>query len=110
MKREHLYLLLAILGVCATWYYNIQWMQTTENASLIDFFAQTGPNLPSKSIVADITCVVLTFFVWYIPDAIQLKVKYWWILIPLTFFVAIAFTFPLYLYMRERKLRIMKEN
>jgi len=48
--------------------------------------------------------VVLTFFAWYIPEAIQLKMKYWWVFIPLTFMVAIAFSFPLFLYFRERKL------
>jgi len=110
MKREHLFLLLAVVGVCATWYYNIQWMQTTETPSLNDFISKISLNFPSKSIGADIICVVLTFFAWYIPDAIQLKIKYWWILIPLTFLVAIAFTFPLYLFMRERKLRLIKEK
>jgi len=110
MKREHIYLLLAIIGICVTWYYNIQWMQTTGSTSLIDFFAQTGPNFPSKSIMADLSSVVVTFFIWYIPDALRLKIKYWWILIPLTFLIAIAFTFPLYLYLRERKLRMEKES
>lgn len=61
-------------------------------------------NYAGKSFGADLTVVVLTFFVWYIPDAIKLKVKYWWIVIPLTFLIAIAFAFPMYLYMRERRL------
>ncbi len=109
MKREYIFLLLAIAGLGGTWYYNIQWMLNTGDTSLVDFFAQTGLNLPSKSILADISFVVITFFVWYIPDAIRLKIKYWWILIPLTFLVAIAFSFPLYLYLRERQLRLDKQ-
>jgi len=59
---------------------------------------------PAQSIGVDILVVVLTFFAWYIPEAIRLKMKYWWVFIPLTFMVAIAFSFPLFLYFRERKL------
>ncbi|XKX06064.1 DUF2834 domain-containing protein [Tenacibaculum maritimum] len=44
----------------------------------------------------------------YIPDAIKLKIKFWWVLIPLTFIIAIAFTFPLYLYLRESALEKLK--
>ncbi|MEJ6792738.1 MAG: DUF2834 domain-containing protein [Lacinutrix sp.] len=46
----------------------------------------------------------MAFFAWFIPDAIKLKVKYWWILIPLTFLIAIAFTFPMYLFMRQNRI------
>jgi hypothetical protein len=28
-----------------------------------------------------------------IPESLKLKIKHWWILIPLTFFIAIAFYF-----------------
>jgi hypothetical protein len=100
MKLKHLYLALAILGVCYTWYYNIQYFQYAENPSFTNFFAEAKSNFAGKSLSADLLVVVLTFFAFYIPDAIKLRIKYWWILIPLTFIIAIAFTFPLYLYIR----------
>lgn len=101
MKQKHIFLVLAILGICYTWYYNIQYFQTAENPSFANFFELAQSNLPGKSFGADLTVVVIAFFVFYIPDAIKLKIKYWWVLIPLTFLIAIAFTFPLYLYMRS---------
>lgn len=104
MKLKHLYLALAVLGVCYTWYYNIQYFQTVENASLIGFFQDAQQNFAGKSFGADLTVVVLTFFAFYISESLRLKIKYWWVLIPLTFLIAIAFTFPLFLYMREVKL------
>ena len=108
MKRKHLFLALAVLGICYTWYYNIQYFQTAEAPSLIHFFKEAQINFAGKSFGADLTVVVLTFFVFYIPDAIKLKIKYWWVLIPLTFLIAVAFTFPLYLYLRENKLEKLK--
>ena len=101
MRRKHLFLGLAILGITYTWYYNIQYFQTAESPSLINFFKDAQSNFAGKSFGADLTVVVLTFFVFMIPESIKLKIKYWWILIPLTFITAIAFTLPLYLYIRE---------
>ena len=101
MKRAHIFLAIAILGLFYTWYYNIQYFTTYEEASLMHFFELAQSNFAGKSFGADLSVVVLTFFVWFIPDARKHKIKYWWVLITLTFLIAIAFTFPLYLYFRE---------
>lgn len=105
MKLKHLYLVLTILGICYTWYYNIQYFQTVENANLVGFFQDAQQNFAGKSFGADLTVVCLTFFAFLIPESSRLKIKYWWILIPLTFLIAIAFTFPLFLYLREVKIQ-----
>ena len=110
MKRKHVFLMIAILGLCYTWYYNILFFLEHDNTSIIYFFEMAQINYAGKSFGADLTVVVLTFFVWYIPDVLKLKVKNWWALIPLTFLVAIAFAFPLYLYMRESRLEQMAAN
>lgn len=108
MKRKYLYLFLAILGICWTWYYNIQFFQTAQDTSLSNFIAQCLTTLPAQSIGADITVVCLTFFVWIISEGIRLKMKIIWLLIPLTLLIAIAFTFPLFMYLRENKLEKMR--
>ncbi|CAM1343562.1 DUF2834 domain-containing protein [Tenacibaculum amylolyticum] len=108
MKRKHLFLFLAIFGLCYTWYYNIQYFQVAEEPSFVNFFAEAKSNFAGKSLSADLLVVVIVFFVFYIPDAIKLKIKYWWVLIPLTFIIAVAFTFPLYLYLRENALEKQK--
>lgn len=101
MKRKYIYLILSTLGICYTWFYNIQYFQDASNPSFLNFFSEAKSNFAGKSISADLLVVVLTFFAFYIPDAIKLKIKYWWTLIPLTFLVAVAFTFPFYLFLRE---------
>ena len=109
MKYKYIYLVIAILGIVYTWYFNIQFYQSVEDTSIANFIALTKTTLPAKSITADITVVLIAFFAWFIPDALKLKVKYWWILIPLTFLVAIAFTFPMYLFMRQNRLDKINE-
>ena len=101
MKRKYIFLIISIIGISYTWFYNIQYFMSYEEASLVHFFELAQSNFAGKSFGADLTVVVLTFFVWFIPDARKLKVKAWWIIIPLTFLIAVAFSFPFYLYLRE---------
>lgn len=108
MKRKHIFLGLSILGLCYTWFYNIQYFLTVENASFLNFFKTAESSLPGKSYGADLLVVVLTFFVFLYFESKRLKIKRWWLLIPLSFLVAVAFTFPLFLYIRE--IAIEKEN
>lgn len=102
---EITYLALAIVGIAFTWYYNILFYSTTEDTAITNFIALTQTSFPAKSIVADISVVAMTFLIWMFYEARKLKMKYWWILIPLTFLIAIAFTFPLFLFFREQKIR-----
>ncbi|QNM86487.1 DUF2834 domain-containing protein [Polaribacter pectinis] len=110
MKLKNLYLALSVLGICYTWYYNIQWFQTTENPTFLGFMQDAQVNFVGKSFGADLTVVVLTFFVFMIPESIKLKIRFWWVLIPLTFLIAIAFTFPLFLYMRANALEKLQKT
>ncbi|WP_179345327.1 DUF2834 domain-containing protein [Winogradskyella ursingii] len=108
MKFKHVYLLLAITGLAYTWYFNIQFYLTIEDTSISNFIELTKTTLPAQSIVADLTVVVITFMVWMIYESFRLKIKFWWIIIPLTFVVAIAFSLPLFLYMRANRLEKLK--
>ncbi len=109
MKRKYIFLFISLLGICYTWYYNIQYFSYYEEASFFHFFELAQSNFAGKSFGADLSIVVLTFFVWFINDARKLKIKAWWVLIPLTFLIAVAFTFPFYLYLRECSLEETKE-
>jgi len=108
MKLKHVYLLLAIIGIVYTWYFNIQFYLTEENTSILNFIKQTKTTFPAKSFNADLTVVVIVFLIWMITESLRLKIKYWWILLLLTFLIAIAFTFPLFLYIRANKLEALK--
>ncbi len=102
---EITFLVLAIIGLGATWYFNALFYLETEDTSISNFIAQTVTTLPAKSISADISVVATTFLIWMVYEGRKLKMKYWWLIIPFTFLIAIAFTFPLFLFLRERKLR-----
>ena len=104
MKFKHLYLLLAIIGLCATWYYNAQFYLNAEDTSIGNFIAQTVTTFPAKSISADISVVAITFLVWFVYESRKLNIKHWWVILPCTFLVALAFSMPLFLYMRANRL------
>lgn len=102
---ELVFLAMALIGVGATWYFNALFYMQTADTSITHFIAQTVTTLPAKSISADISVVATTFLIWMVYEARKLKMKHWWLFIPLTFLIAIAFTFPLFLFLRERLLR-----
>lgn len=110
MKFKHLYLLLALIGLVATWYFNIQFFNTAEDASITNFFSQINNTLPGKSINADISVVVLTFLIWMVYESRKLKIKHWWLIFPLTFLIAVAVSFPIFLYMRANRLEAIEHN
>lgn len=105
---KYVYLVLSIIGIAATWYFNIQFYGSAADTSIGNFIALANANFPAKSISADISVVAVTFLIWMYLEAKRLEMKYWWILIPLTFLIAIAFTFPLFLYFREVALKRRK--
>ncbi|WP_020531496.1 DUF2834 domain-containing protein [Flexithrix dorotheae] len=104
-RPELIYLFLTILGLLLPWYFNIQFFLTEPDTSIGNFVALTFLSYPSISINMDLTVCLLTYFVWFIPEAIRLKIKNWWIFIVLCFLIAFAFSFPLFMLVRERKLR-----
>jgi hypothetical protein len=71
-------------------------------------FLQAGfANPASSSIMADISIACCTFLIWMIFEAQRLRMRHWWVFILLTFCIAFAFAFPLFLMVRDRKLREM---
>ena len=110
MKRKHIFLILAVLGFVYPWYYNYLYFTTVENATLITFFQDAQMNYAGQSFGADLTVVMLAFYAFAIPEALRLKIKYWWVIIPATFLVALAFAFPLFLLMREKALEKTNTN
>ena len=72
------------------------------------FIAQTGTTLPAQSINADIAVASVTFLIWMWIEGRRLGVKRLWLFTVLTFLVAFAFSFPLFLFFREQRLRVLE--
>lgn len=95
------YFLLASIGLIGTWYFNLQFFdQESELSYLEAWFA----NPASSSAAVDIIVVAIMGSVFMAVEGWRLRIWWTWILIPLSFAIALAFTFPLFLALREIRL------
>lgn len=102
--KQFFYVLMAIVGLCATWYFNLQAMQADPNFSFMSFLSDNYVNPSSASIANDIAVVLVVFLFWSFFEARALNMKHWWVYVPLSIAIALAFAFPLFMLMRERAL------
>lgn len=102
--RRTVFAITAIVGVFVTWYFNIQFMLETGGFSLGGFIVASYANHASSSISNDLLVAVFTFLFWSYAEAKRLGMKHWWLYVIATFGIAVAFAFPLFMYMRERAL------
>ncbi len=100
--KQIIYAVLAIVGLCVTWYFNLKAGALGPDFSLASFIADNYVNPSSASIMNDIIVVCVVFFFWSFFEARELEMKHWWVYIPLALGIAIAFAFPFFLLMRER--------
>ena len=105
MSKKYIFLILSIIGACTTWYFNIQYfIDPTIDGVPSGYISQTVTTYPAMSFTADLSVVGFAFIAWMVIESKRIKINYWWVLIPLTFLIALAFTCPFYLYLREKAL------
>ncbi len=95
---------MALVGILATWYFNLQAMELDPDFSFASFVRDNYVNPSSASIANDIAVILVVFFFWSFIEARRLGMKHWWVYVPLSIFIALAFAYPLFLLMRERAL------
>ena len=98
-SRSITYLLLAIAGLVGTWYFNFLAIMQSRN-----FFADWSSTPAVLSATTDLFVLATAASVFIFFESKRLKIKYWWLFILGSFVTAIAFTFPLFMALRERKL------
>ncbi|MGH3725464.1 MAG: DUF2834 domain-containing protein [Mycobacterium sp.] len=87
------------------------------NGSAIGFCIEHGPDLklfftswfvnwPASHLFGDIGFVLVAFWAWAIGDYRRTRTPYWWLVFPISLLVGIGCAIPLYLWLRERQLRI----
>ena len=95
------YALLAVVGAAGTWFFNLRSIAAGENY-LAGWFA----NAASSSAAVDVVVVAVVACLFMVLEGRRLGMsRAVWLLVPLSFDVAIAFTFPLFLAWREHHLR-----
>ncbi|MEN7343389.1 MAG: DUF2834 domain-containing protein [Pseudomonadota bacterium] len=100
-----LYVIAALVGIAATWYHNLAFIEFYGEFSLGTFIRDSNINAAASSIAIDITVVAVVFSIWSFVEARRVGMSFWWVYFALTFFIALAFAMPLFLAMRERALQ-----
>jgi hypothetical protein len=93
------YLVLAIAGLVGTAYFNVRGFLEPSGSFLGAWFA--NPAVSSLSV--DLLIAASAASVFIIVEGRRLKMRLYWLYVVGSFVTAVAFTFPLFLAMRERK-------
>lgn len=117
--RQGLYALLALAGLIWTqillhefllWNAGEYSITALLQFNWADFFASGFVNPGAAFLTVDAIIGVSAFLCWLVPEARRLGMRHWWVYILLTFGVAFAVAFPLFLLMRERALNAMHQG
>jgi len=104
--RQISYLVLAVIGLCATWYFNLRFMAESGGAFDVAAFMRAGyANNASSSLSNDLLVGCTAFLIWSFAEVRRLGMRRWWAYPILTFGIAFAFAFPLFLFLRDRRLQ-----
>jgi hypothetical protein len=109
MKRSKLavfYGLFCIPGAIVPWYFNLQHSFAAGALLSPQELIAGGFVTPlASSLTSDFLIGTVPVLVWMAVEARRLKMRNWWAYIVLTFLVAFALSCPLFLMLRELKLR-----
>lgn len=94
------YLALAIVGLVATWTFNILAIQAGT-----DFFGEWASNaFATQSLQVDLLILAAAVGIFLVIEGRRIGMRHAWIFLPLSAVTAAAFAVPLFLALRERKL------
>lgn len=94
------WLLLAIVGLVGTWTFNA--LAIVQLRDFIGDWVNSGPAV--SSLTVDLLIVAVAGSILMVVEARRLGMRFVWLYIVGSAITAFAFTFPLFLAMRERKL------
>ena len=106
-----IYLGFAICGALLTTLANIDFVKSYGNTfDIIKFIQLSNINPAAQSISRDLLVSASAIFTWIILESRRLKMKNLWIVVLTTFTIAFAFSAPLFLFLRERRLIEISEE
>jgi hypothetical protein len=94
------YLGLAIVGLVGTWWFNV--LAIIQMRDYLGDLATSGPAVSSFTIDLLVAAVVGSIFI--IVEARRLRMRLGWLYVAGAALTAFAFTFPLFLAMRQRRI------
>lgn len=106
-SRQIAYLALAGIGLVSTWYFNLRFFSSAEATGTLDFLRAGYANDASRSLTNDLVVALAAFLVWSYAEARRLSMRRWWVYPALSFGVAFAFAYPLFLFVRDRRMQAL---
>jgi hypothetical protein len=103
MTKKNVFLILAILGFVAPYYFFLQ-VAPANGFNLSALIQPMFANNLLRGIAMDLTVSVIVFWVYVFVEANRLQMKNAWLYLLATLLVGLSFAFPLFLYFRERQL------
>jgi len=102
---SYLYLFLSILGAVLPMMANLEFAREYGNSfDINNFIALANANPAAQSISRDLLVGASTIFIWIVNESKKLNMKNMWIVYIGTFLIAFAFSAPLFLFLRERRI------
>ncbi len=107
--KEMVYLVFAAAAFVPIAYFNFLFsleVGTPVWFAVPEFYAQATLNPASSSLAWDATIVGIAFIVFIYLEGRRINMPYYWVFVVLPFVHSIAFAGPLFLFFRERHLRL----
>jgi hypothetical protein len=103
---ELLYLALAVAGAVLPWLANLDYMRAYPGSFDIgQFIALANVNPAAQSLSRDLAIGSSAVLIWIVAESRRLRMRGLWLVLLCTFTLAFACAAPLFLYLRERRLR-----
>ena len=100
-----IYLIFAIMGAILPTLANIDFAQNYgPGFDISKFIELANVNPAAQSLSRDLMVSAGAITVWIVAESRRLKIKYLWLVILTSFTIAFAFSAPLFLFLRERRL------
>lgn len=99
-RRSLIYLALAIVGLIGTWTYNI--MAVLQGRNYLGDWFDSGAAV--SSLTVDVLLSAIAVIVFMVAESRRIGMRRVWVFIVLIPLVALAFSLPLFLAVRERHL------
>jgi hypothetical protein len=103
MTKKNVYLILAIIGFIAPYYFFLQ-LPVQDGFNLPLLIQPLFANNFIKGVAMDLTVSVIVFWFFIFAEANKLEMKNSWLYVLATLLVGLSFALPLFLYFRERQL------
>lgn len=105
-NKMRVYAGIAVCALVVTWFFNFRFMQETGGGFALGAFVAGGyANSAASSLTSDLAFGSTAFLIWMVGEARRLRMRHSWIYVVLLLFVAFGCACPIFLLMRERRLR-----